>query len=175
MRRTFLATGVALAATLTGCTAAQPPAAGSPWNAEAVREATEEFTSLCAEPAGPPGTGGGAPPAAQAVARTGAARTLAARTEPSEGDEEPMPPLPDATLLVFCVYSPPPVSTSPVPAPEPPSCPARQVSVARPRAGVAWAVAPDGTPTPFPYPRLAALHEENCAPVVEDSEAWLWH
>ncbi|KUN04533.1 hypothetical protein AQI95_19495 [Streptomyces yokosukanensis] len=160
MRHTFLAAGVALAAALTGCTASRSPADRSAWSGDFVREAAEEFASLCAVPAVPPGPGGGAAPAP------------AVRTLPGEGDEEPMPPLPGGTILVFCVYGERPAS--PDPAPEPPSCPARMVSAAQPRPGVAWVVAADGTPTPFPYPRLEARHEEDCAPVGDDVQTRLW-
>ncbi|OLZ64575.1 hypothetical protein AV521_35230 [Streptomyces sp. IMTB 2501] len=172
MHKSFLAAGMTLAATLTGCTTALSPTGGPGWNAEAVRESAEQYTSLCADPTGMPGPAGGVPPVAPAVARTGEVSVLAGQTGSGEGDEQPMPAL--APVLVFCVYGSSPTLAAPAQVPESPSCPARQVSVVRPRPGVAWAVAADGTPIPFPYPLIGAPGEGDCAPVVDDVQARLW-
>lgn len=174
MRKPFLAAGMTLAATLTGCTTALSPPGRPGWNAESVREATEEYTSLCADPTGMPGPGGGVPPVAPAVARTGEVPVLAGQTGRGEGDEQPMPLLPVGMALAFCVYGPPPTPTPPAQVPAPPSCPAQQVSAAQPRPGIAWALAADGTPTPFPYPQLGASREGDCVPAVDDVQARLW-
>ncbi|WP_369392947.1 hypothetical protein AB5J72_39245 [Streptomyces sp. CG1] len=99
---------------------------------------------------------------------------MAGKTGSSEGDEQPMPPLPVGAVLAFCVYGPPPTSVPPAQVPNSPPCPARQVSAVQPRPGVAWAVGADGTLTPFPYPQIGAPGEGNCAPVVDDVQARLW-
>ncbi|EST34918.1 hypothetical protein M878_08620 [Streptomyces roseochromogenus subsp. oscitans DS 12.976] len=163
-----------LAATLTGCTTALSPTGRPGWNAESVREADQEYASLCADPAGMPGPAGGVPPVAPAVARTGEVPVFAGQTDPGEGDELPMPAVPVGTVLAFCVYGPPPASAPPAQVPESPSCPAGQVSAVQPGPGVAWAVAADGTPRPFPYPQIGAPGEGDCAPVVDDVQARLW-
>ncbi|MFI1364567.1 hypothetical protein [Streptomyces griseochromogenes] len=164
--------GLALAITLTGCTASRPPADRPGWNAGSARESAERVASLCADPAGRPGAGGDVPPVAPTAATTGGAPALGRQVRTVEGDEAPMPALPGASVLVFCVYGPPPVS--PVPVPAPPSCPPWLVSDEKPRPGAAWVIAPDGTPSSVPYPRSGTFREGECAPTVDDARTRQW-